>query len=71
MGSTTDRIKGTANDAIGRFRRRVGAATGSPAMQGRGAMQQAKGKGQKALSGAKRMVRNAVNRAIGASNWKF
>ncbi|MCA6125963.1 CsbD family protein [Bradyrhizobium sp. WSM 1704] len=71
MGSTTDRIKGTANDAIGKLKRRFGEATGSPAMQGRGATQQAKGKGQKALGGVKRIVRNAVNRAIGGSDWKF
>ncbi|NEV00967.1 CsbD family protein [Bradyrhizobium uaiense] len=56
MGSTTDRIKGTTNEAIGRFKRRLGKVTGSPAMQGRGAILQAKGKGQRALGGIKRIV---------------
>jgi uncharacterized protein YjbJ (UPF0337 family) len=69
MGSTIDKIKGTANEAIGKVKRRLGKATGSPAMQGRGAIQEAKGKGQKALGGAKRIVRHAVNRATAAANW--
>ncbi|OKO77236.1 CsbD family protein [Bradyrhizobium sp. NAS96.2] len=69
MTSTTDKIKGRANEAIGRLRRRIGKATGSPAMQGRGAIQEAKGKGQKALGGAKRIVRNALKRATSAAHW--
>ncbi|WP_420966536.1 CsbD family protein [Bradyrhizobium sp. B120] len=66
MGSTMDRIKGTANEAIGRIKRRLGKATGSLAMQGRGAIQEVKGKGQKALGGAKTMVRHAVKKATTA-----
>ncbi|MCC8961554.1 CsbD family protein [Bradyrhizobium sp. Pear76] len=69
MSSTTDKIKGSANEAIGRFKRRLGKVTGSPAMQGRGAILQAKGKGQKALGGAKRIVRHAVNRVTAAAHW--
>ncbi|PDT76469.1 CsbD family protein [Bradyrhizobium sp. C9] len=66
MGSATDKIKGTANEAIGKVKRRLGKATGSLAMQGRGAIQEVKGKGQKALGGAKTMVRHAVKRATAA-----
>ncbi|MCC8981053.1 CsbD family protein [Bradyrhizobium acaciae] len=65
MGSTTDRIKGTTNEAIGRFKRRLGKVTGSPAMQGRGAILQAKGKGQRALGGIKRIV----GRVTAAAHW--
>ncbi|VIO69059.1 CsbD family protein [Bradyrhizobium ivorense] len=70
MGSTTDRIKGTANEAIGKVKQRLGEATGSSAMQGRGAIQQAKGNGQKAWGSAKQLVRNAFNRATGTGTWK-
>ena len=69
MSSSTDKIKGMANEAIGRMRRRLGKATGSLAMQGRGAIQEAKGKGQKALGGAKGIVRHAVTRASAAAHW--
>ncbi|MFQ3453611.1 CsbD family protein [Bradyrhizobium sp. UFLA01-814] len=65
MGSTTDRIKGTTNEAIGRFKRRLGKVTGSPAMQGRGAILEAKGKGQRALGGIKRIV----GRVTAAAHW--
>ncbi|WFU34730.1 CsbD family protein [Bradyrhizobium brasilense] len=65
MGSTTDRIKGTTNEAIGRFKRRLGKVTGSPALQGRGAILEAKGKGQKALGGIKRIV----GRVTSAAHW--
>ncbi|MGY4477258.1 CsbD family protein [Bradyrhizobium sp. USDA 3364] len=69
MGSTTDKIKGTANEAIGRFKRRLGKVTGSPAMQGRGVILEAKGKGQKALGGVKSIVRHTVNRVTAAAHW--
>ncbi|KWV47166.1 hypothetical protein AS156_20100 [Bradyrhizobium macuxiense] len=69
MSSSTDKIKGKANEAIGRMRRHLGRATGSLAMQGRGAIQEAKGKGQKALGGAKRILRHAVDRASAAAHW--
>ncbi|WP_076866401.1 CsbD family protein [Bradyrhizobium mercantei] len=69
MTSTTDKIRGTANEAIGRLRRRLGKATGSLTMHGRGAIQQAKGKGQKALGGAKRIVGHAISRATSGGHW--
>ncbi|MHC2336714.1 CsbD family protein [Bradyrhizobium sp. USDA 4454] len=68
MGSTTYKIKGTANEAVGRFKRRLGKLTGSPAMQGRGVILEAKGKGQKALGGIKNIVRHAVDRVTAATH---
>lgn len=65
MSGTTDKLKGTANEAIGRFKRHLGQVTGSPAMQGRGAILQAKGKGQKALGDIKRIV----GRVTAAARW--
>ena len=53
MSSTTDKIKGTTNEAIGKAKQGLGEATGSDQLQGEGAMQEAKGKGQKAVGDAK------------------
>ena len=49
MGATTDKVKGAANEAIGKAKQGVGEATGSDRLQGEGAVQEAKGKGQQAL----------------------
>ena len=49
MGSTTDKIKGASNEAIGKAKQGVGEAVGSDRLQGEGAIQELKGKGQKAV----------------------
>jgi len=67
MGATTDKIKGAANEAIGKAKQGVGEATGSDRLQGEGAIQEVKGKGQQALGDAK----EAVNRAAAAANKKL
>lgn len=48
MGSTTDKVKGNANEAIGKAKQGIGEATGSDRMKGEGAVQEVKGKGQQA-----------------------
>ncbi len=53
MGSTSDKIKGTANEAIGKAKQGIGEATGSDRLQGEGVVQEVKGKGQKAMGDAK------------------
>ncbi len=68
MGSTTDKIKGTANEAIGKAKQSVGEAVGSDRLQGEGAIQEIKGKGQKALGDAKEATKDAVDRAAAAAN---
>ena len=68
MGSTTDKIKGTANEAIGKAKQGIGEAAGSDKMQGEGAIQEMKGKGQKALGDAKEATKDAVDRAAAAAN---
>ncbi|MBR0693891.1 CsbD family protein [Bradyrhizobium lablabi] len=70
MGSTTDKIKGTANEAMGKAKQKIGEATGSEEMQGEGAIQETKGKGQKALGDAKEVAKDAVDRAAAAANKK-
>jgi uncharacterized protein YjbJ (UPF0337 family) len=71
MGSTTDKVKGAANEAMGKAKQGVGEATGSDRLQGEGAMQEVKGKGQQALGDAKDAVKDAANKAAGAANRKL
>ena len=68
MGATTDKIKGAANEAMGKAKQGIGEATGSERLQGEGAVQEIKGKGQKAVGDAKQATKDAVNRAAGAAN---
>jgi uncharacterized protein YjbJ (UPF0337 family) len=71
MGSTTDKIKGTANEAIGKAKQGLGEATGDERLEGEGAIQEVKGKGQKALGDTKEAAKDAVNRAAAAANKKL
>ena len=68
MGATTDKIKGNANEAVGKAKQGIGEATGSDRLQGEGAVQEIKGKGQKAVGDAKEATKNAVNNAADAAN---
>ncbi|MDN3274134.1 CsbD family protein [Frankia sp. RB7] len=66
MSSTTDKIKGTANEAIGKAKQGIGEATGSERLQGEGVVQEVKGKGQKAMGDAKDSAKEAIDRAAAA-----
>jgi uncharacterized protein YjbJ (UPF0337 family) len=68
MGSTTDKIKGATNEAVGKAKQGIGEAVGSDRLQGEGAVQEIKGKGQQALGDAKDATKDAVNRAAAAAN---
>ena len=68
MGSTADKIKGAANEAMGKAKQGIGEATGSDRMQGEGAVQEVKGKGQQALGDAKDAVKDVANKAAGSAN---
>jgi uncharacterized protein YjbJ (UPF0337 family) len=68
MGATTDKIKGVANEAIGKAKQGIGEATGSERLQGEGAVQEIKGKGQKAVGDVKQATKDTVNNAAGAAN---
>jgi uncharacterized protein YjbJ (UPF0337 family) len=68
MGATTDKIKGTANEVIGKAKQGLGEATGSDRLEGEGVIQELKGKGQKAVGDAKEATKDAVNKAAGAAN---
>ena len=63
MGAVADKVKGTANEAIGKAKQGIGEATGSDRLQGEGVIQEIKGKGQKAVGDAKQATKDAVNTA--------
>ena len=68
MGATADKIKGATNEAIGKAKQGIGEATGSERLEGEGAIQEAKGTGQKAMGDAKELAKDAVNRAAAKTN---
>ena len=61
MSSTTDKIKGATNEAVGKAKQGIGNATGNDKMKVDGAMQEAKGDMQKAVGNAKDAVKKAVD----------
>jgi uncharacterized protein YjbJ (UPF0337 family) len=63
MGSTTDKIKGMANEAMGNTKQAVGKAVGNDRMRVEGAMQERKGEGQQAVGKAKDAVKDVVDKA--------
>ena len=71
MGATTDKIKGAANEAAGKAKQNIGEAAGSDRLQGEGAFQEVKGKGQKTLGDAKQAGKDAANKAAAEANKKL
>ena len=71
MGSTADKVKGAANEAIGKAKQGIGEDTGSERLEGEGAIQEVKGKGQKALGDAKEATKDAIDKAAAAANKKL
>ncbi|HXT09528.1 MAG TPA: CsbD family protein [Roseiarcus sp.] len=63
MSSTTDKIKGAGNDAMGKVKESAGRALDDDKMRAEGLAQQAKGKAQKAVGEAKDAVKDAVDKA--------
>ncbi len=62
MSSTTDKIKGAANETMGKVKQGVGAAVGSDKMRAEGVVQEAKGDLQQAAGKAKEAVKDAVDK---------
>lgn len=61
MSSTSDKIKGEANKAVGKVKQGIGEATNDPALKGKGRLQEAKGEAQKAVGKAKDAIKKAGN----------
>lgn len=62
MSATTDKIKGHANEAIGKAKQGIGEATGSDKLQAEGLAQEAKGDVQKGVGNAKEAVKDAADK---------
>lgn len=61
MSSTTDKIKGMANEAAGNVKQAVGKATDNPKLQGEGIAQERKGEAQQAVGDAKAAVKKTID----------
>ncbi len=61
MSSTTDKIKGTANQVAGKIKQGVGEATNDHSLKGEGKLQEAKGKVQNAVGDAKAAVKKVAD----------
>jgi uncharacterized protein YjbJ (UPF0337 family) len=62
MSSTTDKIKGVANEALGKAKQGIGDATGNDKMKAEGAAQELKGKAQGTVGDAKSAVKSATDK---------
>lgn len=62
MGSTSDKMKGTGNQVMGKIKQGVGQATDNPKLEAEGHLQEGKGVTQKAIGNAKEAVKKTVDR---------
>ncbi|ANJ57864.1 hypothetical protein PS874_04628 [Pseudomonas fluorescens] len=63
MGSTGDKVKGMANEAVGNVKQGVGKATGNDKMRAEGVVQEKKGEAQQAVGKVKDAVKKGVDKA--------
>lgn len=63
MSSTTDKIKGMANEAAGAVKQGVGKAVGNRDLEVKGAVQKKKGEAEQAVGKAKDAVKGVIDRA--------
>ncbi len=63
MGSTSDKIKGMANEASGNVKQAAGKATGNKKLAAKGFAQERKGEAQQAVGKAKDTVKKMVDKA--------
>ena len=71
MGSTSDKISGLANEAMGNVKQGVGKVVGSEKLQAEGKVQEIKGEGQQAVADAKDTVKNAGEKTSDYLNRKL
>jgi uncharacterized protein YjbJ (UPF0337 family) len=62
MSSTTDKIKGVANEALGKAKQGIGDVTGNDKLKAEGAAQELKGKAQGTVGDAKSAVKSATDK---------
>lgn len=68
MSSTTDKIKGYANEAAGNIKQGVGKVVGSERLQAEGAAQELKGEAQVAVGKTKDAVKDVANKTADKIN---
>ena len=61
MSSTSDKIKGAANEAAGNVKQAVGKAVGNDRLVVKGAVQERKGEAQQAVGKAKSAVKKIID----------
>ena len=71
MSSTTDKLKGAANEAVGNAKQGIGAATGNEKMQAEGQTQELKGSAQRTVGDAKDGLKSAAHAAKDAADKKL
>ncbi|EPM57740.1 hypothetical protein A584_08354 [Pseudomonas syringae pv. theae ICMP 3923] len=62
MSSTSDKVKGMANEAAGNVKQAVGKATDNTKLQAEGKAQELKGEGQQAKGEVKDAVKKGVDK---------
>ncbi len=65
MSSTTDKIKGLANEAAGNIKQGVGKATGNENLQAEGEAQELKGEAQKTKGDVKEGAQHVADKVTG------
>ena len=63
MTSTTDKIKGAANEAMGNVKQAAGKVAGNDRLRAQGMMQERKGEAQQAVGKAKDAVKKIIDKA--------
>jgi uncharacterized protein YjbJ (UPF0337 family) len=71
MSSTTDKITGLANEAMGNVKQGIGNLTGDEKLKADGAAQELKGDAQKAAGDVKGAVKDAAASVSDAANRKL
>ena len=61
MSSTTDKIKGLANEAVGNVKQGIGNVTGNEKLQAEGKAQELKGEAKKTTGDVKDGIKNAAD----------
>ncbi|MCK9743968.1 CsbD family protein [Pseudomonas syringae] len=63
MSSTSDKVKGMANEAVGNVKQAVGKATDNDKLRAEGKVQELKGEGQQAKGEVKDAIKKGVDKA--------
>ena len=61
MSSTTDKVKGVTNEAIGKAKQGIGNVVDSDKLKVEGALQEAKGDAQQAVGKTKDVLKKAID----------